>query len=95
MSSDAQQITALLNGPRMCILDLGTGNVTKVALDPVEVLSKTMGTTLEFGSMGPFRMSPAGDRIVFTMQAWRYQVMIMADPLAAALDGQSSSGQRR
>ena len=79
----------------ICIVDLGTGNVTTVDLDPDEVLSKTMGTMLEFYAMRDFRLSPAGDRIVFTIHATNRQVMTMADPLAAALEGQPSPGQRR
>ena len=37
----------------------------------------------------------AGDRMVFNIHATDSRVMIMADPLAAALEGQPSSGQRR
>ncbi|MCH7823349.1 MAG: PD40 domain-containing protein [Acidobacteria bacterium] len=79
----------------ICIVDVGTGNETKVELDPGEVLSKTMGTMLEVYAMRAFLLSPAGDRILFTIQATSAQVMIIADPLAAALEGQQSSSQRR
>ncbi len=79
----------------ICIVDVGTGNVTKVDFDPVEVLSRTMGTTLKLYATRNYLLSPAGDRIVFTLHGTSEQVMIMADPLDAALEGQSSSSSQR
>ena len=79
----------------ICIIDVGTGNVTRLDLDPAEVLSKTLGTTLELYALRDFLLSPAGDRLVFALHATSREVLLMADPLEAALDGQSSSGQRR
>ena len=89
----------------ICIVDLVAGNVTNIDLNPGEVFSKTMGPIVEAQhpvDQGPavtwrdFLWSPAGDRLLFIIHAQKSQVMIMADPLAAAaLDGQPSSGQRR
>ncbi len=79
----------------VCILDVGTGNETTVELDPDEVFSRTMGKMMEFYVMRYFLVSPTHDRIVFTIHAGRSQTMVMADPLAATLEGQPSSSPRR
>jgi Tol biopolymer transport system component len=79
----------------ICIVDVGTGNVTKVEVDPAEVVSKTMGSMVENTSIRDTVWSPTGDRILFTIHVNKIQRLIVADPLAAALEGQQSSSQRR
>ena len=79
----------------ICIVDLDTGKVTKNDLDYAEVFSKTVAPVEEVYTIRNTLWSPADNRLLFAIHATEQRVMIMADPLAVALEKQPSSSHPR